>query len=146
MSMETSPETGLFDGMTIPAARAVEIVRRQLRSTYGNDLLKVVLFGSRGRGDARPDSDVDVAVVLKAIQDRRVERDRLSDIAYNAIVETSVDVQAVPISASEWNDPEIRRNPALVKAIKHEGIIIEGRNRQKISKQGGRLREGHVRS
>ena len=85
----------------------------------------------------RPDSDVDVAVVLKAIQDPRVERDRLSDIAYNAIVESSVDVQAVPISASEWDDPDIHRNPALVKTIKHEGIVIEGRNRQKISKQGG---------
>ena len=33
--------------------------------------LKVVLFGSRARGNARPDSDVDLLVVLPECEDRR---------------------------------------------------------------------------
>lgn len=39
--------------------------RRAVLQLYGDRLERVVLFGSRARGDARPDSDYDVAVFLK---------------------------------------------------------------------------------
>jgi predicted nucleotidyltransferase len=38
--------------------------RQALGVAYGNKLERVVLFGSRARGDARPDSDCDVAVFI----------------------------------------------------------------------------------
>jgi len=41
----------------------------RLRQRYGDDLLRVVLFGSKARGDFDTESDVDVLVVLR-------ERDR----------------------------------------------------------------------
>lgn len=36
---------------------------------YGDRVERVVLFGSRARGDAHPDSDYDIAVFLKNIPD-----------------------------------------------------------------------------
>jgi len=33
--------------------------------------LRVIVFGSHARGDARPDSDVDLLVVLPAVDDKR---------------------------------------------------------------------------
>ncbi|MFN8473667.1 MAG: nucleotidyltransferase domain-containing protein [Anaerolineae bacterium] len=33
--------------------------------------LRVILFGSRARGEARPDSDIDLLVVLPHVKDRR---------------------------------------------------------------------------
>ncbi|MGO8801135.1 MAG: nucleotidyltransferase domain-containing protein [Roseiarcus sp.] len=39
--------------------------RAALDEAYGERIERVVLFGSRARGDARPDSDYDVAVFLK---------------------------------------------------------------------------------
>ena len=33
--------------------------------------LKLILFGSHARGDARPDSDIDVLVVLPEVSDKR---------------------------------------------------------------------------
>ena len=48
----------------------------------------------------------------------------MADIAYDAI-ETYVDVQALPISENEWEHPELHRNPALVRAIKRDGMIRE---------------------
>jgi predicted nucleotidyltransferase len=39
--------------------------RDALVKLYGPALDRVVLFGSRARGDAKPDSDYDVAVFLK---------------------------------------------------------------------------------
>ena len=35
------------------------------------DPLRIVLFGSHARGDARPDSDVDLLVVLPGFDDKR---------------------------------------------------------------------------
>ncbi|HYH17148.1 MAG TPA: nucleotidyltransferase domain-containing protein [Azospirillum sp.] len=39
--------------------------RRAVEEAFGDKVERVVLFGSRARGDARPDSDWDVAVFLK---------------------------------------------------------------------------------
>lgn len=38
--------------------------RTELAKLYGERIERVVLYGSRARGDARPDSDYDVAVFL----------------------------------------------------------------------------------
>lgn len=49
-----------------PALRqALFEAKERLQETYGDRLRYVVLYGSRARGDARPDSDVDLLVVLK---------------------------------------------------------------------------------
>ena len=41
-----------------------------IRALYGDNLERVVLYGSRARGDARQDSDYDVAVFLKTLVSR----------------------------------------------------------------------------
>src|SRR5712691_1603938 len=60
--------------------------RAALDELYGDRIERVVLFGSRARGDARADSDYDVAVFLQGFADRWQEVDRiipvLTDILY----------------------------------------------------------------
>jgi len=41
---------------------------------FGNDLVAVVLFGSRARGEAKPESDYDVFLLVKNLPERPVER------------------------------------------------------------------------
>ena len=36
-----------------------------LKKLYGEQLDKIVLFGSQARGDATPESDIDILIVLK---------------------------------------------------------------------------------
>ena len=45
--------------------KIVQILRQELELLLGDELEAVYLFGSQARGDARPDSDIDVLVVLR---------------------------------------------------------------------------------
>jgi predicted nucleotidyltransferase len=54
--------------------------RAALDPMYGERIERVVLFGSRARGDARQDSDYDVAVFLQDLTERWPELNRLADL------------------------------------------------------------------
>lgn len=45
--------------------KALQKLIRRLRVLYGDQLEKVILFGSKARGDSTPDSDIDLLVVLE---------------------------------------------------------------------------------
>jgi predicted nucleotidyltransferase len=90
--------------------------RAALDRVYGDRVERVVLFGSRARGDARPDSDYDVAVFLKDLADRWDEVDRSADIATDIMDETGALVHAMPYRAETYRD----RTP-LMHEVRGEG-------------------------
>jgi predicted nucleotidyltransferase len=55
--------------------------RAALDALYGDRIERVVLFGSRARGDARADSDYDLAVFIKDFGTFSAELDPLVDVA-----------------------------------------------------------------
>ena len=55
--------------------------REALTETYADRLERFVLFGSRARGDARPESDYDIALFLRNMGNRYRELDRLAAAA-----------------------------------------------------------------
>ena len=55
--------------------------RASLTEMYGDRLERVVLFGSRARGDADEESDYDIAVFLRSMSDRIGELYRLADLS-----------------------------------------------------------------
>ncbi len=73
--------------------------RRELVEALPGFVEDVILFGSRARGEARVDSDYDVAVVMSGglANDRDVHR-RISDIAWNHHADGCI-IQAVPLNA-----------------------------------------------
>ena len=90
-----------------------------LEEIYGDRMERVVLFGSRARGDARPDSDYDVAVFLKDIPDIWQERHRLADLRVDFIDDTGAFFDAKPFPATAYRD----RTP-LMHAIVHDGLTL----------------------
>ena len=51
--------------MSAPLAEILAALRSELHQALGSQLQSVLLFGSRARGDARADSDIDVLIVVR---------------------------------------------------------------------------------
>jgi hypothetical protein len=79
-------------------------LRAALDSLYGKRIERVVLYGSRARGDARPDSDYDVAVFLENLDNRWAEADRIALAASNITTETGEVIHAMPYRAGSYNE------------------------------------------
>ena len=63
-----------------------EFVRRALEA-YPDAIESIRLFGSKARGDARPDSDIDLLVVVQDDGQKEEVTKRLRDIAYDLLEE-----------------------------------------------------------
>jgi predicted nucleotidyltransferase len=93
--------------------------RSALAELYGAELDRVILFGSRARGEARPDSDYDVAVFLKALPDRWAELDRLADLRVRFLDETGAFFDARPYAQAAYHDAS-----PLMHEIRREGLEL----------------------
>lgn len=93
--------------------------RDALDEMYGDRLERVVLYGSRARGDARKDSDYDVAVFLKGFTDRWQEIDRLIPIVTDITDETGAVIHAMPYRAGAYDD-----RTSLMHEIRREGVEL----------------------
>src|SRR5205809_7165314 len=96
-------------------AAAMELVRRVRRGVPA-ELWRALLFGSRARGEARPDSDVDVLLVFRALPP---DREPHAGIAERMAEETARDT-GVPVTAWSVSLDDLacgRRTPMLVDAL-----------------------------
>lgn len=94
--------------------------RRNLESIYGHRLRGVYLYGSAARDKLRPDSDIDIAVILDRIPSRFEEHKRTSQLGSDI----SLDYNTVVLFFfAEERDLEAGRF-AIHRAIKLEGIRL----------------------
>lgn len=93
--------------------------RKALDEMYGDRLDRVVLFDSRARGDAHAESNYDVAVFLRDMNDRGPELYRLADLSTDIINETGEFVHAMPYRAGAYN----KRTP-LMLGIRSNGVDL----------------------
>ncbi len=93
-------------------------LRQGLHALYGDDLFSLVLFGSQARGDADPESDVDVLVVLDKPVDAGREIERTGGIVANLSLRYDTAVSCLFVSAERYYT---ERSPFLLN-VRREGI------------------------
>lgn len=84
--------------------------KRRVEAKLPGRVVKVVQFGSRARGDATAESDWDIAVFLRG-RPTVAERDAVSDVAFELMMETGAGIQPIALSVtSETDDFRFYRN------------------------------------
>jgi len=93
--------------------------RAALDEVYGERIERVVLFGSRARGDARPDSDYDVAVFLKDLHGFGKEARTIAEIETDILSETGIVINALPLRAGSY-----RERTGLMQELRRDGLDL----------------------
>lgn len=113
---QNRPDIGTIRAVRLFQSRAADLIGAP--PTY--------LFGSRARGMARTDSDIDLALILP---DKLLEQIgairlklRLADIAYDVLLECGLRISPLPIAETRWQQAD--GTDALIQTIRRDGLAI----------------------
>ena len=100
-------------------------VKAALVHAYGDRLAALYVFGSRARGDHRPDSDLDLAVILRnAPSSLAHAADALLDVTYPIEIDHGLHIQAWALAADEAGQPSTAFRSRLAETIRREGVLL----------------------
>jgi predicted nucleotidyltransferase len=77
-------------------------LKEALHHSYGNNLVGLYLYGSYAREEEDPESDLDIAIVLKDFKDYWREIQRTSKIISELSLKYSVTISPVRIRKDNW--------------------------------------------
>jgi predicted nucleotidyltransferase len=93
--------------------------RAAVTKIYGERIERVVLFGSRARGDAKPDSDYDIAVFINDAGSFREDSARLAAISTDILFDTEAVISAMPFRAGAY-----RERTGFMHELRKDGLDI----------------------
>lgn len=107
---------GLFDpDVVLPS------IAEDLRDLYGERLRGVILFGSWARGDANPESDIDLLVVLGKVRSVGEELRLMDDVLWRRSFEHGLVITALPTGEDELL---AGLRPVLIMARKEGRVLV----------------------
>jgi predicted nucleotidyltransferase len=98
---------------------AAKELKSRLVDLMAVDELRV--FGSRARGDADPDSDLDVLVVLR--ENAKGLKNSVRDIAWEVGIKHGLVISTIVIDRYELYETPLRSSP-FVMAVEEEGVAV----------------------
>jgi Uncharacterised protein family (UPF0158) len=121
-ALESRPEPapGEVPGL-LDAHGVTHRVAGELRRLYGQRLQSVMLVGAWARGDAHPESAIELLVILERISDRWQEKRRMDRIVWRYSIRHDTVVTALPVTEAEL---ERSATPMLARATA-EGILVK---------------------
>ena len=106
-----------------PDPRGLNVASRladRIRPAYGERLVAVYLYGARARGEAKPDSNVDVLLVLDQVDRYGDELELTSAACAGLSQEEGLVVSRVFVSEAAWRT----RSDGQMPAIRKEAVAV----------------------
>lgn len=94
-------------------------IAARIRAHYGDAVDRIVLFGSRARGDADAESDYDIAVFLKRFRGFAAEVETLAALAWEVERPTGAVLSLMPFAAEAYGEASLP-----MRAIRAEGVAL----------------------
>ncbi len=98
----------------------LQAVRRELAQALGDRLDAIVLFGSHARGEARPDSDIDVLVVVHGEFDYGELLHRTSPGLAALSLQNDVVISRVFVSREQYD----QAGTPFLRNVQREGVAV----------------------
>ena len=103
-----------------------EILQRVIqiyRKVYGDDVVEIRLYGSYARGEEQPDSDIDLAAIVRG--EREELQERLSEV-WNQVDDISIDYETLisPTVIPYTEFQKWKSDLPYYRSIAKEGIKI----------------------
>ena len=88
---------------------------------YANDIEEVVMYGSYARGQETDESDIDMAIVLKANQTDE-QYDQLTDVVVDYELDIGITLSIISIEKNEFK--EWKNTLPFYKNLAKEGLVL----------------------
>jgi uncharacterized protein len=102
------------------SAEQKQDIKKRLEAAFGPRLAGVVLYGSMARGDAEPDSDIDVLVLLKGGIKLGRDLTTIIDALYPLELTLWRPFHGMPVDEDSFND----RSKGCYAQAREEGIAL----------------------
>ena len=100
---------------------ALQQLKAGLNQAIGDQLIELKLFGSKARGDDRPDSDIDILVIV-ATDDWRI-RDKVYDVATDILLQKDVCISPKVISKNRF-DQLCKEGTSFMRNVSKNAITV----------------------
>jgi len=100
--------------------QAIKELVAGLKKVYGDNLSRVILYGSKARGEATEDSDIDILVVLKDIKNQSVEKMKIRQISWEICYKYDLLLSVIVRSEQDY----LRKDTPLLMNVEKEGISV----------------------
>ena len=96
-------------------------LKKSLELSLGDSLIRVVLYGSRARGDYDENSDIDIAIIVLSLS--KEVKNRILDIVTEIELKYLRSISSIIFSETEFNNLK-ERERRIALDIESEGIPL----------------------
>lgn len=111
----------MMKSLTPQEERVITKFKARVKEALGKSLVSFTLFGSRARGEGDEESDVDILVLIKKLNNR--DRKMVIGIASDLFLETEIEISPSVLSQDQFEKLK-QRERLIAFEIERDGIPL----------------------